>query len=105
MKYPKNFTHDDMINATRLKYIIPIHFYDEVFLQISLFVPVIEDYYFISNYGRIFSCMTGRLFGTSYKKDGYEYASLKVKDADMRSYSIHRLVMMCFHPIENAYMY
>lgn len=105
MKYPKNFTHDDMINASKLKYITPIYYYDEVFIQISLYVPVIEDYYFISNYGRIFSCMTGRIFGTSYKNDGYEYANLKVKDADTRSYSVHRLVMMCFCPIDNAYMY
>ena len=105
MKYPRDFTYDDMINASKLNYIYPMVFYDEVFLQISLFIPVIEDYYFISNYGRIFSCMTGRIFGTSYKKDGYEYASLKVKDGDMRSYSVHRLEMMCFQPIENAYLY
>ena len=50
----KNFTHDDMIRACKRNYINPVIFFDEQFVQISIYIPEVQDYYYISTYGRNF---------------------------------------------------
>lgn len=98
----KDFTNDDMINADKLRYIFPITYLYEQFIQISLFIPEIADYYYISNYGRVFSCMTGRIYGTCIANSGYVMCNLCCKDGTRKPCLVHRLVLRCFKPIPNS---
>ena len=99
----KDFTHEDMLKADKKNFIYPIIYSDEQFIQISIYIPEIAYYYYISNYGRVFSCVTGRICGTSISNAGYECITLRLNDkTSIKSMSIHRLVLRCFIPIPNA---
>lgn len=99
----KNFTHDDMIRACKRNCINPVIFLDEQFVQISIYIPEVQDYYYISTYGRIFSQITGFIYGTSITNAGYEYVTLCTKYKCVKGFSVHRLVMLCFNPIPNSH--
>lgn len=98
----KDFTHEDMINANKKNLIYPIIFHDEVFLQISKYIPEIAHYYYVSNHGRVFSCVSGRICATHISNAGYEQVRLRTVDHIAKLMSVHRLVLMCFMPIPNA---
>ena len=52
-------------------YRYPITFDDEVFVRISDFMPEIDDYFWISNYGRAYNSRTGYLVTPNINKNGY----------------------------------
>lgn len=98
----KDFTHEDMLNAGKKNLVYPIIHLDEKFIQISIYVPEIAYYYYVSNYGRVFSCTTGRICGTIITNAGYERVGLQTINNTRKQISIHRLVLMCFYPIANS---
>lgn len=78
------FTHvqtDEMLGACYRQNIYPYYcpfiLYDEVFVQISSFMPEIEGYFWISNYGRAFNSSNGYLVTPTINRDGYVMYSLR----------------------------
>lgn len=61
-----------------------------------------EGFYQISNYGRVFSCLSGRIRKTSINNKGYEVVHLYKNAAD-KSFTIHFLVAKAFVP--NTFLY
>lgn len=102
-----NYQNQDMqnapygLNTTSIKF--PIIFQDEQFVQISKYISEVSDYYYISNYGRIFSSARNIIISPMITHCGYLSAGLVQQDntAKRKNYLVHRLVMICFKPIEN----
>ena len=79
--------------------------YDETF-KIVLYNNYPMYGYIISNYGRMFSSLTRKqLLGTA-DKDGYIHTTISnLNFQKPKRVSIHRLVLMTFHPILNPEMF
>ena len=95
---------DIMRNADCRQYQYPIVFLDETFIRISDFIPEVKDHYFISNYGRVCSFAHGHpvIRYTQYTNNGgYVQVTLPLKDGTVRNFLLHRVLMLCFHPISN----
>lgn len=97
-------------NDSKLKFIfIPL---DEVFIRISTFLPEFKDYYWISNYGRVYNSRLGVLVNQYRNPNGYLTVSLDLTSEELdklcgndinkrkavrrRSIDIHRLVALAF---------
>jgi hypothetical protein len=99
-----NPTQDDMKNANyRYKkdsYIInPAIHVNEQWLPIQL--CNVQDWYYISSYGRVYSKLYDCMVRSRYIGRGYLAVTLRTKDNKAVDYLIHRLVMIHFQPIEN----
>ena len=77
--------------------------YDEVFVQISSFLPEVDDRYWVNTYGFVFDDYTKLLMPFSYNTNGYIEYSLRCKDWWYNKtsnryvkYSAHRLTAMAF---------
>lgn len=70
-------------------------------LQVSKFIPVVKDRYYISDNGDLFTD-DGQRKLTDGVKNGYVKNSLVLKDGNSKSFFRHRLVMLCFAPREDA---
>ena len=57
--------------------------------------------YFITESGEIFSSATNKFLSTRKDKDGYLKVRLVSTDGQRHTYSVHRLVLMNFNPVEN----
>ena len=71
-------------------------------VQISHFIPEVKDRYYINSKGELFTD-----YGEKRMKDciknGYVKNQLCHKNGKGKQYFRHRLVMMCFSPVENQY--
>lgn len=69
---------------SRFKYkdiISPISFVNEVWMPMSKLVhPNLLPYYYVSNYGRIYSTATRHCLRGAFDTNGYLYVSLHVED-------------------------
>ena len=63
-----------------------------------------KDYYYVSNYGRVFSAKLQRIIFPIMDKDGYWRVTLTTNKGNSTSKSVlvHRLMMLTFFPIPNA---
>ena len=77
----------------------------------EIFVPV-TDYavsgvfncYRVSNYGRVFNCVTNAFNNTN--ETGYGYINTSINTIyGSKHMCIHRLMMLCFYPIDNPELY
>ena len=57
--------------------------------------------YYIRDDGTIYSSISKRILKTQLDKDGYEKVRLMSKDGKRHRYSVHRLVLENFNPIQN----
>ena len=57
--------------------------------------------YFITEDGKVFSSATNKFLTTHKDKDGYLKVRLTSVDNRRHTYSVHRLVLMNFNPVEN----
>ena len=73
---------------------------DEIWLPI-INVPNLQDWYYVSNYGRIYSKFTNLLMAPRFIGRGYLTVTLRTKDNKPIDILVHRLVMMTFNPINN----
>lgn len=76
----------------------PIQFLpvEEVFVKVTpLIVPDVKDYYWISNYGNLYSTFKDGLIQPGIDTKGYYYAALATNKGP-KNMRIHRLVMMAF---------
>lgn len=80
------------------KLIWPVAFYDEAWVQLSLVVPEVNDYYWISSYGRIYSarykyCLIADMNQTRYPtvvlscKDGSHNKRFKIQYLYQRAFN------------------
>ena len=93
-------SQDQMIYANNRNGSYPLIFIDEEFKQISSYIPEINNMYFISNYGRIYSVNINMIMSTQISNCGYEIIHLTTNKGS-KVFSVHRLVAICFIPIEN----
>lgn len=57
--------------------------------------------YYVSDMGKIYSEVSHKILCTRLDKDGYEKVGLVSKDNKRHMYSVHRLVLENFNPVEN----
>lgn len=72
---------------------------NEVWIDIN--IPNIRPIYMISNFGRIYSKLNNCLLKTNIINSGYVRVTLKNIDNGQKDFLVHRLVMICFNPINN----
>lgn len=70
-------------------------------LRISDFIPEVKDRYYINDDGFLFTDY-GEKQMKECLKNGYIKNDLALKNGKHRYYFRHRLVMLCFKPIDNA---
>ena len=87
-----------------MEYIRPIEFWKQLTKDI---VGVdIEDWYWVSTEGRIYSTRSNRILKVSYDKDGYAIVGLYYKNIHKQKlFKVHRLVLLAFYPIENSELF
>ena len=69
-------------------------------VQISKFLPEVKDRYYINQKGELYT-NDGKDRMKESIKNGYVKNSLILKNGKSKSYFRHRLVMICFNPVEN----
>lgn len=77
--------------------------YEQDLIDLTDFVPFPENInYLVNKKGQVYSKKTNQLlkFGTSH--DGYLKAHLSNPS---KTYSVHRIIMLTFNPIDNAELY
>lgn len=95
----ENPTIQDIITAPYKGKISAVTRIDEIWKPIIL--PNIHNYYYISNYGRLYSKYSDILLSPKINQHGYLVAQLRGINSDIICILIHRLVLMVFNPIEN----
>lgn len=79
----------------------PIEYWKKIDENIAGFD--IEDWYWISTEGRIYSSISNKILKTSMDRDGYENIGLYIKSTRVqKNFRVHRLVMKAFHDIDNS---
>lgn len=69
-------------------------------VQISKFLPEVKDRYYINRNGELFT-NDGKNRMKDATKNGYVKNCLTLKNGKQKSYFRHRLVMICFEPVDN----
>lgn len=65
-------------------------------------IPNIRPFYMVSNFGRVYSTYSNKIIKEfEYPNTGYYHIGLRMQDNTSKHFTIHRLVMMVFHPIDN----
>lgn len=69
----------------------------------DIVAPGIRPYYYISNFGRIYSVQSNKILTTFINNTtGYCHIGLRLIDNTSKHFTIHRLVMKTFVPIDNS---
>lgn len=95
-----NPTNYDMSNASYRDINSIVHRKNEIWLPI-IAIPNLQDWYYVSNYGRIYSKFTNLLIAPRLIGHGYLTVTLRTKDNKPIDLLVHRLVMMTFEPISD----
>lgn len=63
----------------------------------------ILPYYAISNYGRVMNIKSGKIIKPNLRPNGYQYVCLAANNCKngQKKYSVHRLVLKKFEPVDN----
>ena len=89
----------------------PIFYFPEKIEQDEIFVKItppishtdnICDYYYISNYGRLYNYLTNRLLTPAIDTKGYPYYNLRLKNGNGCAFRIHRMIMNAFNYIDGC---
>ena len=75
----------------------------EQWKRISDGIPIVEDYYFVSNWGRVFNSSTDTYLPQNiyYNKNKYINIRLKTKDGNCIQEMMQRIVLKVFRPNSN----
>lgn len=95
-----NPTNYDMSNASYRDINSIVYRENEIWKPIN-FIPNLQEWYYVSNYGRVYSRFTDSLIKPGNRRDGYLIVLLRTKDNSAIAPVIHRLVMMAHKPIAN----
>lgn len=93
---PRCTTHEHMREAEYRKYVFPIVYEDEKFVQISSIISEVKDYYWISNLGRIYSGY-GDNFIASDLLTYHTHTKLSRKDGTSKVYDIREIYYQAFN--------
>ena len=96
----ENPTQEQMSSAQYRDIIPAVHRPEEIWKPIN-FISNLQDWYYVSNYGRVYSRFTGLLIKPDKRRDGYLIVLLRTKDKLAVALVVHRLVMMAHKPISN----
>lgn len=88
-------TQDRMRESTYKKYDVPISFSDEKFVQISNFIPTVRDYYWISNFGRVYTSHQDCLMENDLSRER-THTTLRLKDDTSKSFDLRELYYQAF---------
>lgn len=103
--YNQNPSQDMMrqasFNPNLCKYRYPFICQDEEFRQISTYLPEFRDYFWVSNYGKVYNAYSGYLVAIRYNEAGYQSVSIRRKsdvsgDDGSPSIGVHILVCTAF---------
>ena len=93
---PRDTRQEHMRESNYRTIINPIIFEDEKFIQISKFNPAIKDYYWISNYGRIYSSYMNYCLLNDLSR-GYTHTTLSKKDGTSQVFDLRVLYFQAFN--------
>ena len=99
-----NPTNSHMSKASYRDKIAPIYRPGELWMPVSA-IPNLQDWYYVSNYGRVYSRFTDSLIAPRFIGRGYLIVTLRTIDNKPIDILVHRLVMMAFEPILNPELY
>ena len=74
---------------------------DEIFVQVIYYDGTVIPQYYISNYGRLYSCYYNRILNPTVDDKGYYRTTIKVGDNKTSYTGMHKLEMNSFNPISN----
>ena len=66
------------------------------------YIPYIKDLYTIDDLGNIYSDISGKMKTRNKGNTEYQIINLMTLEGKKKTFRIHRLVMMVFHPIQNV---
>lgn len=95
-----NPTNLDMCTASYRDIRSIVYRPDEIWLPVTK-ISNLQDWYYVSNYGRVYSKFTNLLIAPRFVGHGYLIVTLRTKDNKPVDILVHRLVMMTFEPILN----
>lgn len=96
----ENPTQEMMSKASYRDFKSPAYRMGEIWKPVTG-IPNLQDWYYVSNYGRIYSRFTGLLIKPAQRRDGYLIVLLRTKDNLPIALTVHRLVIMAHKPISN----
>ena len=88
-------TQKHMREADYRKYVSPMIYDDEKFVQLSIMIPEIKDYYWISNKGRIYSSYNDSCLATDLVRL-YTHTTLSMKNGTSKVFDIRELYYQAF---------
>lgn len=65
------------------------------------YIPYIKDLYTIDDLGNIYSDISGKMKTRNKGNTEYQIINLMTLKGKKKTFRVHRLVMMAFHPIQN----
>lgn len=65
------------------------------------YIPYIKDLYTIDDLGNIYSDISGKMKTRNKGNTEYQIINLMTLEGKKKTFRVHRLVMMAFHPIQN----
>lgn len=95
-----NPTNYDMCTASYRDKRSVVYRLNEIWLPVTSILNL-QDWYYVSNYGRVYSKFTNLLIAPRFIGRGYLTVTLRTKDNKPIDILVHRLVMMTFEPIPN----
>lgn len=94
-----------MSSLTSKKCKQPIYYANELWANCSSVFPELKDWYFISNFGRIYSSHSDILMNQNIDPNGYYRITLMKNDGKSTRKSVHRLVLTAFNWFEGCEEY
>lgn len=78
---------------------IDVSYWGEIFIPVIFYDMSVLKHYYISNYGRLYSCRYKRLISQYLDEGGYYRVSITYAPGKTMFTGIHKLELMSFHPI------
>lgn len=69
--------------------------------RVHEYIPYIKDLYTIDDLGNIYSDISGKMKTRNKGNTEYQIINLMTLEGKKKTFRVHRLVMMAFHPIQN----
>lgn len=76
-----NIPQEVMRNADYRKYTTPFYYPDEKWIQVSTIIPAVNDYYWISDHGRVYSAKFNSCLMADLNNRRYSSILLTCKDS------------------------